>query len=83
MAEAIVAGGQRDQLSLTVLYDERCPLCRRLRRWQGEQPTLRSISFVAASSAAVRIPAVRSPTFSSSDWICGAGVLIAPTLPST
>lgn len=54
MAEAIVAGGQRDQLSLTVLYDERCPLCRRLRRWLGEQPTLRSISFVAASSPEAR-----------------------------
>ena len=54
MAEAIVAGGQRDQLSLTVLYDARCPLCRRLRRWLGEQPTLRSISFVAASSPEAR-----------------------------
>ena len=54
MAEAIVAGGQREQLSLTVLYDERCPLCRRLRQWLGEQPTLRPISFVAASSPEAR-----------------------------
>ena len=54
MAEAIVAGGQRDQVSLTVLYDERCPLCRRLRRWLGAQPTLRSISFVAAASPDAR-----------------------------
>jgi predicted DCC family thiol-disulfide oxidoreductase YuxK len=58
MAEAIVAGGRRDQLSLTVLYDERCPLCRRLRRWLGAQCTLRSITFVAAASpeAQARFP---------------------------
>jgi predicted DCC family thiol-disulfide oxidoreductase YuxK len=54
MAEAIVAGGQRGGLTLTVLYDERCPLCRRLRRWLGEQPTLSSIRFVAADSPVAR-----------------------------
>jgi predicted DCC family thiol-disulfide oxidoreductase YuxK len=50
MAEAIVTGGQRASLTLTVLYDERCPLCRRLRRWLGNQSTLSPISFLAADS---------------------------------
>jgi predicted DCC family thiol-disulfide oxidoreductase YuxK len=54
MAEAIVAGGQRRSVALTVLYDERCPLCRRLKRWLGDQPTLTSIGFVAAGSPEAR-----------------------------
>jgi len=54
MAEAIVAGGQRDGLTLTVLYDERCPLCRRLKRWLADQPTLSSITFLAADSPTAR-----------------------------
>ena len=34
MAKAIVVGGARSEwLWLTVLYDERCPLCRRLKDW--------------------------------------------------
>ena len=51
MAEAIVQGGERGRLSLTVLYDERCPLCRRLKNWLGSQATLSTIEFMAADSA--------------------------------
>jgi predicted DCC family thiol-disulfide oxidoreductase YuxK len=51
MAEAIVQGGERGRLSLTVLYDERCPLCRRLKAWLGEQATLCPVEFIAADSA--------------------------------
>jgi predicted DCC family thiol-disulfide oxidoreductase YuxK len=60
MAEAIVVGGQRGPVTLTVLYDERCPLCRRLKRWLGDQPTLSSLSFLAADSpeARARFPAL-------------------------
>jgi predicted DCC family thiol-disulfide oxidoreductase YuxK len=61
MAEAIMAGSRRfQQLTLTVLYDERCPLCRRLRRWLGGQPTLAPIEFLAAASPAAqaRFPAL-------------------------
>jgi predicted DCC family thiol-disulfide oxidoreductase YuxK len=51
MAEALVQGGERGRLLLTVLYDERCPLCRRLKDWLGDQPTLASVAFMAADSA--------------------------------
>jgi predicted DCC family thiol-disulfide oxidoreductase YuxK len=54
MADAIVAGGAREQLTLTVLYDERCPLCRRLRAWLARQPTLHPVTFVAAGSPEAR-----------------------------
>src|SRR4051794_19000087 len=50
MAEAIMHGGERGRSSLTVLYDERCPLCRRLKAWLGDQATLSAIEFVAADS---------------------------------
>jgi predicted DCC family thiol-disulfide oxidoreductase YuxK len=50
MAGAIAEGGGRRATSLTALYDERCPLCRRLRAWLGQQPTLLPIEFVAADS---------------------------------
>ena len=53
MAEAIVAGAQRataDLVGLTVLYDPRCPLCRRLREWLDRQATLVPVEFVAADS---------------------------------
>jgi predicted DCC family thiol-disulfide oxidoreductase YuxK len=58
MALAIVEGGERGRSSLTVLYDERCPLCRRLREWLGDQATLASIELIAADShdAHVRFP---------------------------
>ena len=61
MAEAIVVGGaRREQLQLTVLYDERCPLCRRLRDWLARRPTLAPVEFVAAGSpeAHRRFPAL-------------------------
>jgi predicted DCC family thiol-disulfide oxidoreductase YuxK len=48
MAAAIVQGGERGSTSLTVLYDERCPLCRRLKEWLGAQSTMAPIAFVAA-----------------------------------
>ena len=50
MALAIVKGGERGRPSLTVLYDERCPLCRRLRSWLGAQSTIANLEFVAADS---------------------------------
>jgi predicted DCC family thiol-disulfide oxidoreductase YuxK len=50
MAVAIVQGGERGRPSLTVLYDERCPLCRRLKEWLGHQPTIAVFEFVAADS---------------------------------
>jgi hypothetical protein len=54
MADAIVAGGAREQLTLTVLYDERCPLCRRLKAWLARQATLYPVNFVAAASPEAR-----------------------------
>jgi len=54
MAEAIVRGGERGSISLTVLYDERCPLCRRLKAWLGDQITVAPIEFVAAGSQTAR-----------------------------
>jgi predicted DCC family thiol-disulfide oxidoreductase YuxK len=52
MAHAIVDGGQRGPMAVTVLYDERCPLCRRLKSWLGGQRTLVRVEFLAADSAA-------------------------------
>jgi predicted DCC family thiol-disulfide oxidoreductase YuxK len=52
MADAIVRGGERGVTSLTVLYDPRCDLCRRLKEWLGHQPTLVPITLVAADSHA-------------------------------
>lgn len=54
MADAIVAGGRREHLTLAVLYDERCPLCRRLKTWLARQATLHPFEFVAADSAEAR-----------------------------
>jgi predicted DCC family thiol-disulfide oxidoreductase YuxK len=56
MAEAVVTGGRarRDGRSLTVLYDDRCPLCRRLKAWLGGQATLVPIEFLAAASPEAR-----------------------------
>jgi predicted DCC family thiol-disulfide oxidoreductase YuxK len=54
MAEAIVEGGRRGHTALTVLYDERCPLCRKLRGWLGRQATTMPIRFVAAGSPEAR-----------------------------
>ena len=54
MADAIVAGGTREHLTLTVLYDEACPLCRRLKAWLARQPTLHPVTFVPAGSPEAR-----------------------------
>jgi len=54
MAQAIVEGGQRGHTALTVLYDERCPLCRKLRGWLGRQATTLPIEFLAAASPEAR-----------------------------
>lgn len=39
---------------LTVLYDRRCPLCRRLKGWLGGQATLVPIEFLASGSDEAR-----------------------------
>jgi hypothetical protein len=55
MAEAIVAGAETGPgRSLTVLHDERCPLCRRLRSWLAGQETIVPIRFLAAGSDEVK-----------------------------
>jgi predicted DCC family thiol-disulfide oxidoreductase YuxK len=51
MAEAIVEGGRRGRVTLTALYDDRCPLCRRLKEWLAGQATLAAVEFVPADSA--------------------------------
>ena len=43
---------ERGDLTVIVLYDERCDLCRRLRDWLGRQRTLNEVEFVAADSEA-------------------------------
>lgn len=54
MAAAVLAGKQRDGIGLTVLYDDRCPLCRRLKAWLGQQATCVPIELVAAASEEAR-----------------------------
>lgn len=54
MASALVDGGGRGRPPLTVLYDQRCPLCRKLKAWLAEQPTVVPIEFVAAASPEAR-----------------------------
>ncbi len=39
---------------LTIIYDHRCGLCRRARRWLESQETLIDLAFVAAGSGAAR-----------------------------
>ena len=51
LASAALDGDWWGPPSLTVLYDQRCPLCQRLREWLGAQATLVPIEFVAAASA--------------------------------
>lgn len=50
MATAWLEGECRGRVPLTVLYDRRCPLCRKLKRWMSGQATLVPIEFVAAAS---------------------------------
>ena len=40
--------------TLTVLYDARCNLCRRIRSWLESQPAYMELTFVAAGSAEAR-----------------------------
>jgi predicted DCC family thiol-disulfide oxidoreductase YuxK len=40
--------------TLTVLYDARCSLCRRIRSWLETQPTYIDLAFVPAGSAEAR-----------------------------
>ena len=54
MADAIVEGGRRGTPKLTVLYDERCPLCRRLRDWLARQPAVAELEFAAAGGVDAR-----------------------------
>ena len=54
MAEALVVGSEARSRSLTVLYDERCPLCRRLKAWLAGQATLVPIRFVPAGGDVAR-----------------------------
>jgi predicted DCC family thiol-disulfide oxidoreductase YuxK len=52
MASALEHGLRRRDLTLTVLYDERCDLCRRLKGWLAAQPRLTGFEFVPADSPA-------------------------------
>lgn len=56
----MVGGGRTGALRLTVLYDDRCPLCRRLKDWLAHQSTLTPFEFLAAASpeAFRRFPAL-------------------------
>jgi predicted DCC family thiol-disulfide oxidoreductase YuxK len=54
LASAILDGGRRECMPLTALYDERCPLCRRLKAWLEGQGTLVPIQFVPAGGAEAR-----------------------------
>ena len=55
MAFALVeGGGDHRPPHLTLLYDERCVLCRRLKAWLAQQATLVPVEFVAAGSPAAR-----------------------------
>lgn len=51
LAAAKLDGDWRGSPGLTVLYDQRCPLCRRLRAWLASQPTLVRVEFLSAGSA--------------------------------
>jgi predicted DCC family thiol-disulfide oxidoreductase YuxK len=41
-------------VALTALYDPRCPLCRRLKDWLSQQPTLAPIEFLPAAGPEAR-----------------------------
>ena len=43
-----------ERAALTLLFDEGCPLCRRLRTWLGGQVTLAPVEFLAAASPEAR-----------------------------
>ena len=54
LATAIVDGGQRGSPALVALYDHRCPLCRKLKDWIANQPTLVRIEFLQAGGPEAR-----------------------------
>lgn len=54
LAAAQLDGDSRGMPTLTVLYDHRCPLCRRLRTWLSSQSTVVPIRFLAAGSPDAR-----------------------------
>jgi predicted DCC family thiol-disulfide oxidoreductase YuxK len=60
MADAVFEGQCRGVVPLTVLYDERCTLCRKLKSWLAGQASLVPIEFLAAGSteAQCRFPAL-------------------------
>ena len=60
LATAQIDGDWRGSPGLTVLYDRRCPLCRRLKAWLGSQRTLVTIEFIPSASpeARTRYPAL-------------------------
>ncbi len=47
---AALRSGDDLRPALTVLYDDRCPLCQRLKGWLSAQATLVPVDFVAAAS---------------------------------
>lgn len=53
MAEAVLGGGCQHN-ALTVLYDESCPLCRRLKAWLAGQPTVVAVEFLPAAGTEAR-----------------------------
>ena len=60
LVSAKLDGDWRGPSGFTVLYDQRCPLCRRLRGWLAAEPTLVPIQFLAAATpeAMARYPAL-------------------------
>lgn len=54
LATAQLDGDQTGPPGLTILYDQRCPLCRRLKSWLGTQGTLVPIHFVPSGSPQAR-----------------------------
>jgi hypothetical protein len=50
LESARLDGDWRGPPGLTVLYDQRCSLCRRLKTWLGSQSTLVPVEFVASGS---------------------------------
>lgn len=54
LASAKLDGDWRGVPALTVLYDQRCSLCRRLKMWLEYQQTLVPIEFLASGSHAAR-----------------------------
>lgn len=54
LVAAQLAGDCNGTAALTVLYDEGCPLCRRMRAWLAGQATLVPLQLLAAGSPCAR-----------------------------